>query len=338
MPFRGNVGVRQVKTEVEALGYSNVGGVATPVTGENEYDDTLPSINVSLEPFENFIVRLGAAKVMSRPPLGNLVPVFTLSAADAPNPSASLGNVELEPYRAKTYDLSLEYYFAPEALLSFAYFYKDISTYVQTTQQTLTYAELTALNPVAFPAGARPADREHVFSTPTNTPGGPLKGFEISYQQTFTFLPGPLSNVGTQLNYTHVESEIDYCTTASCAVFVTEDLVNLSPNAWNATLYYDDGRFNARVSAAYRDAYYQSVPGSNGGSAGIPYQGKTETTTIDASASYNLTDNFSLSIEGLNLTDEFNRQNHGDLGGSRDSTYVYHHTGRQVYLGARYRF
>jgi iron complex outermembrane recepter protein len=144
--------------------------------------------------------------------------------------------------------------------------------------------------------------------------------------------------LGTQLNYTHVESEIDYCVTADCDAFVTEDLVNLSPNAWNATLYYDDGRFNARVSAAYRDDYYQSVPGSNGGSAGIPYQGKTETTTIDASASYNLTDNLSLSIEGLNLTDEFNRQNHGDLGGARDSTYVYHHTGRQVYLGARYRF
>lgn len=338
MPFRGNVGVRQVKTEIDALGYSNVGGVATPVTGENEYDDTLPSLNLSLEPVENFIVRFGAAKVMSRPPLGNLVPVFTLSAADAPNPSASLGNVELEPFRAKTYDLSLEYYFAPEALLSFAYFYKDISTYVQTTQQTLTYAQLTALNPVAFPAGARPADREHVFSTPTNTPGGPLKGFEISYQQTFTFLPGVLQNFGTQLNYTHVESEIDYCTTSSCSAFVTANLVNLSPNAWNATLYYDDGKLNARVSAAYRDDYYQSVPGSNGGSRGIPYQGKTETTTIDASASYNLTDNLSVSVEGLNLTDEANRQNHGDLGGPRDSTYVYHHTGRQVYVGARYRF
>ncbi|KAK0341751.1 hypothetical protein LTR94_025122, partial [Friedmanniomyces endolithicus] len=35
VPFRGNVGVRQVKTEIEALGYSNVGGVATPVLGEN---------------------------------------------------------------------------------------------------------------------------------------------------------------------------------------------------------------------------------------------------------------------------------------------------------------
>lgn len=338
IPFRGNVGVRQVKTEIEALGYSNVGGVATPVLGENEYDDTLPSLNVSFEPMKDLIVRLGAAKVMARPPVPSLVPVFTLSAVGAANRTASLGNVELEPYRAKTYDLSIEYYFAPEALLSFAYFYKDISTYVQTTSTDLTYAELTALNPVAFPAGARTATDVFAFSTPANTPGGPLKGFEISYQQTFSFLPGMFSNFGAQLNYTHVESEIVYCTTAACNAFVTADLVNLSPNAWNTTLYYDDGKFNARVSAAYRDTYFQSVPGSNGATGLIPYQGKTETTTIDASASYNLTDNLSISVEGLNLTDEENRQNHGDIGTSRDSTYVYHHTGRQVYVGARYRF
>ena len=338
VPFRGNVGVRQVKTEVDALGYSNVGGVATPVRGENEYDDTLPSLNVSIEPMKDLIVRFGAAKVMARPPVTSLVPVFTLSAAGAATNTASLGNVDLAPYRATTYDLSVEYYFAPEALLSFAYFYKDISTYVQTTTEPLSYSQLTALNPVAFPAGGRPAGDVYQFSTPTNTPGGPLKGFEISYQQTFSFLPSLLSNIGTQLNYTHVESEIQYCVTATCAAFVTADLVNLSPNAWNATLYYDDGKFNARVSAAYRDTYFQSVPGSNGATGLIPYQGKTETTTIDASASYNLTDKLSISVEGLNLTDEANRQNHGDIGGSRDSTYVYHHTGRQVYVGARYRF
>lgn len=346
VPFRGNVGVRQVKTEVDALGYSNVGGVATPVRGENEYDDTLPSLNVSIEPMKDLIVRVGAAKVMARPPVTvmarppvtSLVPVFTLSAAGAATNTASLGNVELEPYRATTYDLSVEYYFAPEALLSFAYFYKDISTYVQTTTEPLSYSQLTALNPVAFPAGGRPAGDIYQFSTPTNTPGGPLKGFEISYQQTFSFLPSLLSNIGTQLNYTHVESEIQYCVTATCAAFVTADLVNLSPNAWNATLYYDDGKFNARVSAAYRDTYFQNVPGSNGATGLIPYQGKTETTTIDASASYNLTDNLSVSVEGLNLTDEANRQNHGDIGLPRDSTYVYHHTGRQVYIGARYRF
>ena len=338
MPFRGNVGVRQVKTEIEAIGFSNVGGVARVTPGENEYEDTLPSLNMSLEPVENLLVRFAAAKVMARPPVTSLIPVFTLSALNAPNPSASLGNVELEPYRAKTYDLSIEWYFAPESLLSFAYFYKDISTFVQTTATTLTYAQLTAIDPVAFPVGARTATLNHVFTTQANTEGGPLKGFEISYQQPFRFLPGFLSNLGTQLNYTHVESEIDYCTTASCAVIVTADLVNLSPNAWNATLYYDDGQFNARVSASYRDGYYQNVPGSNGGTRGIPVQGKTETLSIDASASYALNDHLTFSVEGINLTDEPNRQYHGDLGGNRDSTYVYHHTGRQVFAGVRYKF
>ena len=339
MPFRGNVGVRQVKTEIDSLGFSAVGGVAVAAPGSHEYDDTLPSLNMSLEPFENVMVRFGAAKVMARPPVTSLIPVFTLSALTAPNPSASLGNVELEPFRAKTYDLSFEWYFAPESLLSFAYFYKDISTYVQTTIQNLTYAQLTALNPVAFPAGGgRDPNQLYVYSTPTNSEGGPLKGWEVSYQQPFRFLPGFLSNLGTQLNYTHVESEIEYCTTAACTVTVPADLVNLSPNAWNATLYYDDGKLNARVSAAYRDGYYQQIPAANGGSRGIAVTGKSETLSIDASASYQLTDKASISIEGINLTDEPNRQYHGELGGNRDSTYVYHHTGRQVFAGIRYKF
>ena len=338
IPFRGNVGVRQVKTEVEALGYSAIGGVAVAASGRTEYDDTLPALNLAIEPIENLQIRFAAAKVMARPPVPNLVPVFTISALTAPNPSASLGNTQLEPFRAKTYDLSVEWYFAPESLLSFAYFYKDISTYIQTTITKLTYAQLTALNPAAFPAGARDAALQFDYSTPANTPGGPLKGFEISYQQPFTFLPGMLSHFGTQLNYTHVESEIDYCTTSTCAAFVTANLVNLSPNAWNATLYYDDGTLNARISAAYRDDYYQQVPAANGGTRGIAVTGKTETTSIDGSASYKLTDELTLTLEGINLTDEPNRQYHGDVGGERNSTYVYQHTGRQIFVGARYKF
>ncbi len=339
MPFRGNVGVRQVTTEVDTLGYSNVGGVATPTPDENEYDDTLPSINMTLEPVEDLLIRFGAAKVMSRPPVGSLNPVFSISAVAAPNPSASLGNTKLQPYRAGTVDLSVEWYFAPESVLSFAYFYKDIDSYVQTTQQNLTYAQLTALNPVAFPVDpARDPNLMYVFSTPTNTPGGPLKGFEISYQQPFTFLPGPFDNMGIQANYTHVESEIDYCTTSACTTIVSANLVNLSPEAYNATLYYDDGKFNARVSAAYRDGYYQQVPAANAGARGIAVTGKTETFSIDASASYALTDQVTLTLEAINLNDEPNRQNHSELDGIRDSTYVYHHTGRQVFLGARMKF
>ncbi|MBD4306462.1 hypothetical protein GUH22_11050, partial [Xanthomonas citri pv. citri] len=43
-----------------------------------------------------------------------------------------------------------------------------------------------------------------------NTPGGPLKGFELTYQQAFDFLPGFWRNFGIQLNYTQVDSKINY--------------------------------------------------------------------------------------------------------------------------------
>jgi iron complex outermembrane receptor protein len=166
-----------------------------------------------------------------------------------------------------------------------------------------------------------------------NTEGGPLQGFEISYQQPFRFLPGLLANTGVQLNYTHVESEIDYCNDTFCATFVTANLVNLSPNSYNATLYYEDEKFSARVSAAIRDEYLQNVPGRNGNNI----EGKKETLNLDASASYQLTDQVQLTLEALNLTDEANHQFVGD-GADRESTSVYHHTGRQVFVGARYRF
>jgi len=341
-PFRGNIGVRQVSTTLEATGYSSTGG-GTLVTGENQYDNTLPSLNLSYEPIDDLILRFGAASVMARPQIGNtlagtnyLVPTTSL-AASGPNYTATIGNVKLEPFQANTYDFSIEWYFARESLLSFAYFYKDIDTYIQIVRQDLPYSDLTALNPSAFAPGfcTGTCSSSTIFqlTAAVNTEGGPLKGFEISYQQPFTFLPGPLENLGVQINYTHVESEIDYCNNALCTAFVTADMINLSPESWNATLYYEDDRFSARVSGAFRDGYIQNVPGRNGNII----EGKMETFNVDASASYNLTDDLELTLEALNLTDEENHQYVGD-GADRQSTSVYHHTGRQIYLGARYRF
>ncbi len=341
MPLRGNIGVRHANTVLEAQGYSSTGG-GTLVTGENEYSDTLPSLNLVLEPIEDLFLRFGAAKVMARPPINNnlagtnfLVPTTSLNTG--PNFTATIGNVKLEPFRADTYDFSVEWYFAPESLLSFAYFYKDIDTYIQLVRQDLPYSALTALNPSAFApsfcTGTCTASTIFQLTAAVNTEGGPLKGFEISYQQPFRFLPGFLANTGVQLNYTHVESEIDYCNNATCLTFVTADLINLSPQSYNGTLYYEDDKFSARISAAVRDAYLQNVPGRNGNNI----EGKKETFNLDASASYQITDQVQLTLEALNLTDEANHQFVGD-GADRESTSVYHHTGRQIFVGARYRF
>jgi iron complex outermembrane recepter protein len=341
VPFRGNVGVRQAATRIYAEGYSSTGG-GTLVNGEHEYTDTLPSLNMAFEPVEDLIVRFGTAKVMARPQIGNtlagtnyLVPTTSLNAS-GPNFTASIGNVKLEPFRADTYDFAIEWYFAPESLLSFSYFYKDIDTFIQILRQDIPYTALTALNPSAFAPGfcTGVCSPSTIFqlTAAVNTEGGPLKGFEIAYQQPFRFLPGFLGNTGVQMNYTRVESEIDYCNNALCTSFVTGDLINLSPESWNATLYYEDDRFSARISGSARDEYIQNNPGRNGNLL----EGKFDTFNLDASASYQVTDDVEVTFEAINLTDEFNHQWVGD--DTRQSASVYHHTGRQYYFGARLRF
>ena len=64
-------------------------------------------------------------------------------------------------------------------------------------------------------------------------------------------------------------------------------------------------------------------------------EGTAETLNIDVSASWSVTDSLDLTLEALNLTDEFQDQ-YIDSAGSRLS--YYHHQGREYLLGARYKF
>ncbi len=334
MPFRGNFGLRYVKTEIEASGYLATGG-GTEVTVTNKYENVLPSLNLALNLTDNLLLRFGAAKVMARPQLPSLSPGGTVNTAAR---TVTTGNPFLDPFEAKTYDLSLEWYFAPESLLSVAVFYKDIETYIQTLRESRAFGT-TGLPLSLLPVG-QDASTSYDITSPINTPGGPLKGFEISYQQPFTFLPAPFDNFGMVLNYTRVQSEIEYAVSATSLARITDELVNLSPRAYNATLYYEDERFSARVSAAYRDDYLQTVPGRNSSAvAGATnlndVEGKRETLNVDASASFKFNNALTFTVEGLNLTDAWNDQY---VSSSGDRPSVYHRTGRQFFVGFRYNF
>ncbi|GAA5069245.1 TonB-dependent receptor [Lysobacter panacisoli] len=329
MPLSGNVGVRQVDTQQTSTGYSTV-GTTTPqlTTVTRSYDDTLPSFSLVADVTPDFLIRFAAAKVMARPGLGNLTPGVTVNVSGG-NRVVTGGNPLLEPFRAKTADLSFEWYFAEESLLALGLFYKDINTFVLTSRETRPY--FTSGLPAELLAGTTATvTDEFQFNIPVNSKGGPLKGLEFTYQQPFSFLPGFWSDFGVQLNYTYVDSQIQYVTATGLPSLNT-DLTGLSKNAYNATLYYEGDKFSARVSAAYRDDYLTTVPGRNGNDV----EGTAETLTFDMSASYKINDHFELTLEGLNLTDEFQDQWVDSIG---DRASVYHHTGRQYFLGARYKF
>lgn len=334
---RGNAGLRYVQTHQSAQGYSFLSGEAVPITTARTYDDWLPSANLVFQPSREFLIRAAAAKVMARPDLESLPPFASVSVSGA-NRSVSAGNPNLDPFRATTFDLSFEYYYQPGALLSLALFQKNISSFVQTVSSSGAFSD----NPFGLPDSlaiaacgsqypdiCNPSFTNWTFSVPQNTPGGKLKGLEVNFQQPLRFLPGLLRNLGVLLNYTHVTSKVKYLDSSGNVVAVT-DLTGLSRNSANATLYYEDKKISARVSAAYRSKYLADPIGRQGTDS----QGTNSTFNVDASLQYTINNHFKLTAEGINLTN----QGQWQYVDSSNLQYVYHETGREFLFGIRYNY
>lgn len=335
VPLSGNFGVRHVRTRQSSTGVASATGTPVTTTVAREYSDTLPSMNLVAEISPDFLVRLGAAKVMSRPGLGNLTPGVTVNVSGSARTVAG-GNPLLDPIRAKTLDLGFEWYFNEGAMLGVGLFYKDIDSFIQNTRETRSYASSGLPASLLEGTTASPTE-DFVFTVPVNTPGGELKGLEANYTQPFTFLPGLWSNLGVQLNYTYVDSQIQYLTSAGANAQKT-DLTGLSKHSWNATVFYEGKRFAGRVSATNRDDYLIQVPGTEVGfdSAGNGVHGQTGTTTIDASVRWKIDEHFEVSLEGINLTNE--AQESWVANPSLQLPLEYAQTGRQFLLGLRYKF
>lgn len=329
MPVRGNLGVRRVETELVSTGYTNFGTGAIPTTVEHKYDRTLPSANLSIEPVENVLVRFAAAKTIARPSLPALTPGGTLDF-NPPGLSINSGNPFLSPIESTNYDVSFEWYPYDEALFAVAFFQKDIDTFVQRLRQLIPYSE-TGFPISLLPSGVSSTD---LFDTNTflNTPGGELSGYEITAQTPFSFLPGPFDRFGGQLSYTSIDSEVSYVLgTALGAGFVQAPLTGQSPTSLSATLYYEDGPFQARVSAVSRDEYLTLVPAASGND----FEGKADVLNVDFSASYEVSDNFTLTFEAINLTDQFDER---WISSARQNNLNYEHTGREFVIGGRYKY
>jgi TonB-dependent receptor len=341
VPIRGNVGVRSFETDQRSTGIASL--AAGTIAADVDYSDSLPSLNLVAELTDELLLRFGYAEVINRPGLLLLRPVSSVSVAGS-NRTVNGNNPGLGPTLADTYDLSAEWYFAEESVLALALFKKDIGSFVQTIVQNIPFTEtglpvqqaIAACNSSAF--GYGPNCNETLpwnVNAPGNSPGGDLDGFELSYQQPFSFLDGIGRNFGLLANYTHVEAKIDYLGvvgTTTTVVRPDESLVNLSENTVNLTFYFENEKLGARISVADRDPYLTSVPGRNG-----TYVERTEgTTNVDISANYNFNDNLKLTFEALNLTDEAENQRLDVTTLPANVVSYFHESGKQFFLGLRY--
>jgi TonB-dependent receptor len=343
----GNVGVRYAKTGVTSNGFTtNVTLTGPrPLSASNDYTDTLPSMNVAYQLEPDLFLRAGAAKVMARPLLNNLAPSIT-SLTTPTNAGTfgnlAIGNPKLNPFRATNYDFSVEWYFAPGALLSGAYFIKDVSNYPQAVANAGTIQSL--LGPDAFAAFLQTQDvNQQAWLTSggpgggpglysvvqfRDSPGGRIKGYELTYQENLTFLPSFWKNLGVQLNFTKLSSSINYILDpgapatptqpARAQVLQTGPFIGASPKSANATLYYETQKWSARASLAYRSGYVTTYPIASGACApGAPtptgpcssvlvndFIGSQPTKNYDATITYNITEHFTFSLDALNLTNQ----------------------------------
>ena len=334
LPLSGNVGLRYVRTEQASTGYALINNLPEQTTVGRKYDNTLPSFNLVAELTPDLLLRLGAAKVMSRPGLGSLTPGVTVAVAGGARTVAG-GNPNLKPIEATNVDLGLEWYFNEGAMLGVGLFYKDIESFIQTAREVRPYSSSGLPASLLEGTGATVND-DFTFSIPLNTPGGELKGMEANYVQPFTFLPGKWANLGVQLNYTWVDSQIQYLASNGTPV-MKNDLLGLSRSSWNATLFYEGETFAGRVSATNRDDYLTQAPGAETGFNVDGVHGMTGTTILDASLRYKISKQLELSLEGINLTNEASEEwvwspSTGQL------PLQYAATGRQYLLGLRYKF
>jgi TonB-dependent receptor len=314
--IRGDLGVRYVETTTTSTGLVD----GAPVTVERSYDDTLPSLNLTFELTDDLLLRTSVAEVMARPSLGDLTPGGSLDSFNGPPFPYDAGNPGLDPYRATNYDVTLEWYFAEESLISLGYFYKDVDSFFQTSESIIVPYSQSGL-PADLPPASSPLetllsagqDPDVEISQTANGGNAEVNGYEIIYQQPFFFLPDGWNNLGFTGNFTRVDSD---------------EIIGFSENAWNATLWFENDKFSARVSGAYRDPYLTRNPNSSGRDE----RGYDSTLNVDLAMAYRLNDSMDLTLEILNLTDQYENQ----LFDVADLVYVHHHTGTEYIVGFRW--
>ncbi|HEY2008910.1 MAG TPA: TonB-dependent receptor [Rhizomicrobium sp.] len=342
VPFRGNIGLRYALTSAISSGFSYNASTATvsPVTVGHTYHDWLPSLNAVLTPVDDFLIRFSAAQEISRPDLSNLLPGATVTKSGANPLSVTSQNPNLNPYRDKALDLSFEWYYDKGSLFSIAFFYKHLDDLIVTQTVNVPYEG----NPFGLPDSLALAACGGVYTqacNPTNIAqfkstinqkGSPLYGTEINWEQPFTFLPDFWSNFGYLGNVTFVQAQQTYLNPDG-TVQAIADLTNLSRTSFNSTLYYDDSVFQARISAAFRSKYIPNGGVNPGGLNDVTIA--RATLNVDFSSSYKINDEFTVSAEALNLTNQPSTQ-YVDSVGRRD--YYNHYTGREFMAGVRFNY
>lgn len=289
----GGLGLRVVKTEATSKGTQfNDDGTTAPIAVDKAYTKVLPSLNLRARFTDTLQARLAYSKGLARPNFDQLSTNLTLNNPLQVNPitghpSASSGNPLLNPIESDNYDFTVEWYFSSAGSITGGVFYKKIDGFLA-----------SGVVPRAFNGVT------YDLSTTVNSGQGTVKGVELAYQQFFDFLPGLLSGLGVQANYTYVDSSVSNpFATAGSSIPAQVPLEKLSKNSYNLIGLYEKGPVSARVAWNWRSSYLDQTTGS--GANGIPQYARPY-ASLDASLSYDVNEHIAVSVDAVNLNNRMN--------------------------------
>ena len=303
--WTGNIGVRLVHTETTASTAINKiisvtvadtanptsAGItdysdATPLVAHGSYTIPLPSANVDFALTHSLHLRVAAAQTMARPNLNQFAPTETDDTSDQNYVIYYDGNANLKPIKAWQFDTSLEWYYKPNDLLSVAVFGKKL-------RDDITTVELNNVDIGAVGCFNGKPCTPLLFSVvePINGDTARLYGVELSWQHMLK------NGLGIRAQFTHTWSR----------TFINgEDAgaeAGVSPTTFSINPFYEHGPISLSVSwdhsSSFVYANYTEIDGAPAIASAYDW--------VTATASYDITKNIKVYVEGRNLTNSIVR-------------------------------
>jgi TonB-dependent receptor len=245
------------------------------VTRERENAYILPMLHLILRPTKWSVIKSSYTHTLTRPQNRNIVPSWNVVGGNSL--WIAWNNPNLQPGLAKNTDINLSLHGNKLGLISVGWFNKKIEgmIYWSGTKAILQddldegfydgleeNNEYTLVNAVGYQT-----------SFPINNPNDSyVSGIELEYQSNFYFLPGILSGLVLNVNYTYFDSEAKYpdvytivdedpfsptfLETTYIDTFFVSRFLNQADHIFNVTLGFDYKEFSIRGSMKYTDGIF----------------------------------------------------------------------------------
>jgi iron complex outermembrane receptor protein len=263
MPYRGNVGAQLVNTDQSSTGFNvnvpncnSVASCPTATIGNGKsYNDFNPSLNLNFDAGDDQVLRVGVAKVLARPNMSDMRASMSMGYDTSKGMyTGDGGNPGLEPFRAKSFDVSYEKYFGKKGYVSIAGFYKNLDTYILKTATPFDFKGLTPAG-LTYPTMG-------MLTRPMNGQGGDISGVELAVNVPFSMLTPTLDGFGVMANMSSTSSNVSLPTSAFNTNDIGKDkipLPGLSKNVTNVRLYYEKSGFQVAVAGRQRSDFLGEI-------------------------------------------------------------------------------